>query len=333
MTRPTLPPRLKIAKGGNYRIHWFDETTRKPRTLSTNTNNHLAAAKIFDDWLNGDLAANNKNISVSRLLSLYRDEHIEHAHTHPLRAHGAIDRLIGHFGHLDYTAITQDHLLSYCAGLSLAPYTIERELKTLRSALKYGVKTGRIESFRSFVIRSTYKPRERTLTNPEIAQLKEAAAGRRVDGRITRPERLLWIGLETAARRRSIELLTWDRVNFETGMIDFNIPGKARTIKRQAIVPMSDRLRAFLTQAYAQSTNQWVMDNKKGSYDGFVTMAESAGIDNIYPHCLRHTRATQLIRAGVSFAKVAQYLGNSAATVMLNYSHLAPSDLTDIVNI
>jgi len=46
------------------------------------------------------------------------------------------------------------------------------------------------------------------------------------------------LAFTTGARKGSILSLTWDRVNFQTGMIDFHEPGRRLTRKRRSIVPI-----------------------------------------------------------------------------------------------
>jgi integrase len=55
-----------------------------------------------------------------------------------------------------------------------------------------------------------------------------------------------------------------------------------------------------------------------------------AGLIDVTPHTLRHTAASWMVQHGVSFAKVARYLGHSdSRTTEQVYAHHAPDYLVD----
>jgi integrase len=59
--------------------------------------------------------------------------------------------------------------------------------------------------------------------------------------------------------------------------------------------------------------------DKKGK-----TLVESLGIPPIHFHCLRHTHATLLLKAGLNAKVVADRLGDTVGTVMKTYAHALP---------
>src|SRR5690606_20748430 len=121
------------------------------------------------------------------------------------------------------------------------------------------------------------------------------------------------IALETAARKQAILDLTWDRVDFETSTIHFDVPGRVKTKKRRASVPISSALRPVLERAHRERIGDLVLDNKAAVWKSIQVAAIKAGFSDqvvvrgdkpkatgISPHVLRHTAATHMARRGVS---------------------------------
>jgi len=77
-------------------------------------------------------------------------------------------------------------------------------------------------------------PRDRYLTKAEARRLLDACDTPHV-------RTFMAIAMYTGARKGSILALTWDRVHWETGMIDFQEPNVALTGKRRSVVPMIRR--------------------------------------------------------------------------------------------
>jgi len=180
------------------------------------------------------------------------------------------------------------------------------------------------------------EPRDRWLREDELTVLLEAAAAysRERGSRMSRVERFLWLALTTAARVEAICQLTWDRVDFETGVIDFNVPGRKKTKKRRAVVPISTALRPVLERMYKERAGEFVMDHDGGGVgDRVRRIAEAAGIKGVTPHVLRHTAATHMARRGVYLWLIAKVLGNSLAMVEKVYAKHCPEDLRPAVDV
>jgi integrase len=136
------------------------------------------------------------------------------------------------------------------------------------------------------------------------------------------------LGLNTGARKEAIEGLTWDRVDFKAGAVDYREPGRAVSKKRRVPVPMNDRLKGVL---------EWARDNPvDGSnyvlgecsirypYECFV---RDIGMSWVTPHVLRHTCATLMLRKGLSIWDVAGVLGDHPNTVARVYGHHSTTHL------
>jgi integrase len=127
--------------------------------------------------------------------------------------------------------------------------------------------------------------------------------------------------------------LTWDRIDFERGVINLRKQGAA-TRKSRAIVPMSRGLRASLSTAKEAALSDYVVEyagKKVGSIrKGFDNAVQRAGLSDVTIHTLRHTAAVHLVSNGVPIDQVAQYLGHSnVAITYQTYARFAPEHLKE----
>ncbi|MFT8808090.1 tyrosine-type recombinase/integrase [Gluconobacter sp.] len=95
-------------------------------------------------------------------------------------------------------------------------------------------------------------PRDRFLTKAEAKKLLDACETPQV-----RP--FMAIAIYTGARKGSILALTWDRVHWQTGLIDFQEAGRPLTGKRRAIVPMTKALRKEMEEAFKLRNGNYVV--------------------------------------------------------------------------
>lgn len=181
------------------------------------------------------------------------------------------------------------------------------------------------------------EPADRWLTTHEVRKLFDAASNmRRTEKqRLSRCERFLWLALETAARKEAICQLTWDRVDFETGVIHYDVPGRRRTKKRRSSVPMSKALRLAMDRMREErqpGDGDLVVFNDADPRKMVMRAAKLAGVAGVTPHVLRHTAATHMARRGVPLWKIAKILGNSLAMVERVYAKHCPDDLREAVD-
>jgi integrase len=64
----------------------------------------------------------------------------------------------------------------------------------------------------------------------------------------------------------------------------------------------------------------------------FTEVRDAAGMRDVTAHTLRHTCASRLVQRGVSIYKVQKFLGHAEIRMTERYSHLAPSDLDEVVS-
>lgn len=310
-TVTTRPPRLRQHPSGRWYAHWFDGKQRK-KAMKTNVE------EVARERFAAFLLRYNDAPRINHYIEKYENERVDKL-ADPHRQIRALRHVRGFFGDMFPQEITPEKIKEYTLLRPVADPTVRRELVALRTALNWGRDNGDLKEVPKIKLPKDSKPRERFLTSQEIDLLLEAAEG----------ESLLFchIALETGQRRRAIELLEWGRVDFKGGWIDFRIPGKQVTKKRQAIVPIHPRLRPILEEAYARRTNNWVLGSDRDRHRELHRLFKSMGWDDVSAHTLRHTCATRMAMAGVPMNVIADVLGNSIDVVMKTYAHLNKGEI------
>jgi len=116
------------------------------------------------------------------------------------------------------------------------------------------------------------------------------------------------------ARVGAILDLTWDRVHFETGIIDLRL-SDGITRKGRSVVPMNRMARNALESACeARLTDfviAWAGHPVKSIRTGYKAAMERAGLSDMHLHQIRHTVAVKMLQAGRPLAEVSQFLGHS----------------------
>jgi integrase len=334
---------LRQHDNGIFYIHWTEG--RRSKRESTGAAEAVAAQIYLGEWLKGEAADKGElapTYTVAELWNLYFERHVEKNCVDVRSAETCWNNLRPHFGGLvlaavadkvdDYIALRQEGEIGRCEA---APGTIRGELARLKACFNWCADPKRkligVADVPLFDLPPPSDPRDRWLRGEEIQRLMGAAAELGGD-RLSRVERFLWLALETGARLMAILELTWDRVDFELGVIHYNVPGRKKTKKRRASVPISNALRAVLERAFAEREGDLVCDNLSHSiWRSVKGVAKRASVDGVSPHVLRHTAATHMLRNGVPIWQVAGILGDSVATVEKTYGHHVPDGLAAAV--
>jgi integrase len=219
------------------------------------------------------------------------------------------------FGALDPSEITADLCRAYARerfDAGRRPATVVTELVRLRSALSWAQKMRIIDVAPYIWTPSTSPPRARVATPEEVARLIECAPTHHI-------ALFILLAITTGARHRAILELTWDRVDAESGRVDFRVPAERdpmskRGRKGRAVVEVPGLVRAALAEARAGALTDHVIEWDGGPVDrvtrGFGTACRKAGVSGITPHTLRHTCATWAAESGQPMAAVARLLGH-----------------------
>lgn len=333
-------PTLKPAKNGQFYAHWT--VNRRTHRKSMGTSDRAEAERAFANWLltRNDLPAPERTLTVADVWAFYISKKGE-SHT----AFYSWANLMQHFAALDVRKVNQKEVDAYVAaraageiGQHSKPSTCRRELAVLVAAMNLGAHPLYAlyppSALQPLLLPPDSDPRDRWLTVKEMQTLMLAAVGfRKEPEELCRVEIFLWLALETAARKQAILDLTWDRVDFAQGVIHYDVPGRKKTKKRRASVPISASLRPVLERAHAQRHGDLVMWHGADVWWAVQRVAEVAGLKDVSPHVLRHTAATHMARNGVSLWTVANILGNTMAVVEKTYAKWCPAEPERNVNL
>jgi integrase len=230
-----------------------------------------------------------------------------------------------HFGYKLGKAITRDDCRAYTAARrkeGRTNSTIRTELEALRACLRwhYGKEAPQITA------PPPSKPRDRYLTKEEADRLL---------ANIETPHVRLFVtlALATGARMGAILDLTWDRVDFEHGVIDFMPAGRDKTNKRRAVVGMNAKARKALEEAHKGALTDHVIEYGGKPVKSVKTAIAAAARRSKVPcsaHVFRHTAAVWMAQADVPMQKIAQVLGHSSTRITEQvYARYSPRFMAD----
>ena len=173
---------------------------------------------------------------------------------------------------------------------------------------------------------------------PEFARTHWLEAGQRTEllaHCTARLRPIVEIALLTGLRKGDILGLTWDRIDFEQGLIRI-IQGKTQT---PLFLPMSPALASVLRGVARDMGSPYVFQRGGRGLrqygwlrTDFAKARKAAGLAGTRFHDLRHTAATELRRLGGDLQVVQQLLGHKSIRTTMRYSHVHPTELREAVN-
>jgi integrase len=319
----------KINTSPNWYIQWFEDG--HSRRASTRTTDRGEAEAILAAFRLVKADQPVADLTIPQVLDWYWENHGK-TRFRPDNIQLAFKYLKPFFGAtlaLDLTLDMQEQFVEERRASGAGDESIRRDLDVLSAALKRAVKYKKLSHCPPIHRLTPAPPRERWLTRSEVARMLRAMRGKR------QRHVLLFtrLGLYTGARTGAILDLTWDRVNFDTGLIDFRVPGRRETKKRRTITPMTRKVRRMLMHAkkHARSRHvvSWAGERVGRVAKAVIANAKKAGVTDFSPHVLRHTFATWAVRNDVSIYKVGKALGQTVASTTERYAKLAPADVLE----
>ncbi len=149
------------------------------------------------------------------------------------------------------------------------------------------------------------------------------------------------ISIDTGLRWSEITALTWDRVDFENGVL--HLMHTKRGDSRW--VPFTKRVRNILKGIGPGVAGETIFKDRWGSPVGrlsptYKRAVEMAGLNDgvtdrkmkISFHSLRHTFASRVLKAGASIYETSKLLGHGSVKVTERYSHVVQEDLQSAVS-
>lgn len=274
-------------------------------------------------------------LTVERALNDYLREHVATKVTDKYRQQKAAEHLIAHFGSTPIADVDIPSSRRYVqARLSGAVgggggrhskvgalSTIRREMGVLTAAANHARKWKRL-TVMPIVERPVEEQRDEGqpyFDADVVARLISTATGEL--------RHFIKLAYYTGARRASIEELTAEQCKLFNRQIILATPGKARTKKRQPIVPIFDEIVPDVA-ALVGARPFGRLFKAPDFYDQFMGLCRSLDLEEPHhPHMLRHSRATHLLQAGKDIWDVAKLLGDTVAQIEKTYGHHSPDML------
>lgn len=237
------------------------------------------------------------------------------------------------FEHRQPDLLTVDDCRDYAKArfeLGRSPWTVHTEMSRLRACLHWSKERKHIPTEVYVWVPSAGRSRDLVLSADEIKRLLAGA----MEGD---PHIFLFVvlAITTSARHMAILDLTWDRIDFDGGTIQYDEllppdPMSKSWRKGRATVPMNAMSRSALELAYRGRRTDYVIEHGGRRLlsvrEGFASAVRRAGITaKVTPHTLRHTIATMTSDAGIDIRQVAGLLGHrDSRTTDAVYTHNDP---------
>ncbi|TDX21652.1 site-specific recombinase XerC [Modicisalibacter xianhensis] len=304
---------------GRFYVHYHDGS--RSRQVSTKCTEKQPAEQFLAQFLTGQTPTKD-DLTVAGILDIhYRD------HGQTLRNQAAtLSRkkiLTEHLGDLKAQQLTKARLNRYAKARCVKRGTLRTELAHLQAALNHCVRDGYLSVAPVIDLPRPSPVKDRILSVDECDALLAASEGDL--------HTFILIGLETGARPQAILDLTWGRVDFERGQIDFLPEGEEQTSKRRPTVPASERLLGYLSNM-EKLHNTPVITSGTIPYQ-FKRLCQRLGLKDVTPHTLRHTLISHALMAGKDIYLVAKFVGDNVQTIEQRYAKYRPDYLKEMTNV
>lgn len=160
--------------------------------------------------------------------------------------------------------------------------------------------------------------------NLKVRTVSEAEEGALMKCCLPYQQDLVRFALNTGLRLGDIVGLKWKEVDWERRTITVQV----RKTRRMQELPLNvDALSVVRAADAVRKQSEFVFYNPmtgepwKDLWLGFKKACRKAGIEAVTWHTFRHTFATRLLRAGVSFMTVKRLLGHSSSKITERYVH------------
>jgi integrase len=302
---------------------------RRSRRISARTADKVEAQGELQR-LKAHVAAPPERFTVADLCDAYLDDRRANPKIqYPKAIANSLRHIKSELGALPPSMISRATIRGYVAGRRklVTDSTIAKELRFLRQALKYGVREKWMAHEPKIEVPTEAAPRQRFLTREEFARIFFHASPLHL-------RTFLALAIDTLARGKHILALTWDRVDFERGIIWYR-PHDPSSNKRTQSAPMSNRLRRQLEIAQKAALTEFVVEwNErpvKSIRKAYERAVERAGVDDAHKHDLRRSGASWAVQDGMSFDAVAALLGDTVEMTRKTYAVFSPAYLRDVV--
>jgi integrase len=318
---------------GKQSARWYIVWTERGRShrLATKTDDKVVARRFLAQFAALEEAPPVRFVVRDLTAAYLKDREDDPSVAYPKAIKNSLSHIDGFFGDLIPDMISPATVTLYIRNRRVAGVmdsTISKELRFLRQALKFGVRHKWMEREPQISVPGEGDARDRYLTREEFARLWFWSSPLHL--RV-----FLGLAISTGARGKHILALTWDRIDFDAGMVRYAKGGSAN--KKTAPVPMNEPLRAILTEAHKVAGKsgrvvEWDGKPVKSVRKAYGRACRMAGLADAHRHDLRRTAASWALQAGTSFEEVAIMLGDSIEITRRHYAMFAPDYLRGAVN-
>lgn len=309
-------------------ICWTE--ARRSRRVSTGEADRRAAERFLAKFVAGKNAP-PEHFTCSDLSTAYLAERKEAGVKYPKALANCLrhtDAFFGAYSPADVTPLAQRSYIAHRRKAGVKNSTIDKEMRIFSQSLKFGERESWIDRAPQIKTPGAGAARQRFLSRSEFAAIYFHASPLHL-------RTFLALAIDTLARGKHILALTWDRVDFERGIVWYE-PHDPRSKKRTQAIPMTDRLRKALEKAQEAALSPYVIEwqgkrvlSVRKAYERAVGLA---GIEDAHRHDLRRSGASWAVQGGQSFGVVATLLGDSVETTQKTYAIFSPTYLQDAVD-
>lgn len=241
------------------------------------------------------------------------------------------------------------------AGVS--PNTCNRDLATLKSAIKRALDWGLIEADPLGAVKQAKvdSTRVRYLTTDEEKRLRGALGARDEAARESRARNNAWrkergqeplpalgthdfgdhlspavlLSLNTGLRRGELTSLEWSDIDFHANVLTVRAAAAKSGAMRR--IPLNNEAASTLKQWRKQTGKEGRIFPFRDFKTAWAALLEGANVTDFRWHDLRHHFASRLAQGGVNLNAIRDLMGHADLKMTLRYSHLSPDNLAAAV--
>ena len=312
--------RVKGKKGESWGIDFYDNGQRIKKIIGSKQDAQHSLHLLKADSLRGELHLIKKSdMSFKELTEKYLEYGKINGKRSLERDECSVKALMGHFKYLKISQINPLDIERYKKKRleeKRKPGTINRELACLKHMFNLARKWKLIREnpVSGVKLLKEEKYKMKILGKVEMGLLIAAAAEH------LKP--ILIVALNTGMRRGEILSLSWNDIDF----VNYNINVKNTKSGKDRIIPMNRLVTATLKKQ--DMSSKWIFPHpqrkdralKDVSYS-LRTACKKIGIEKFRFHDLRHTAATNMVKAGVDLVTIKEILGHSTIQMTMVYCH------------
>lgn len=320
---------------------WQDAKARQTRRISLGTTDFEEAKRLLAEWYAAQFQAPSDDLPPSsvKLAEVVLD--YWNGQGSKLRSHETAKIMLRYWqefwGDVSVGDVRdqrkQEAFRLWLADRGLGHNTVNRCLEVGRAAIRRAWKRGVISSapFIQMLPAIETQPMGRPMASGEAVRLFCAATQEHV-------RTFILLGLVTGARPEAITDLTWDRVDFATGLLRLNPEGRVQTKKHRPVVKVGEATLDYLAGVKRQGEHVIMFRNRHVHRldTGWDKAVSGAGLDKrVTLYSLRHTVARHLRSHGVALEEIANMLGHRKLgfDITMRYAPHDPSYLQRAVSV